>query len=199
MISKKNITILALVLVAAACVTIAAVIYTQKNTSQTPTSEIEEVYNLRHDYLGDASANIHLLNALKLPDIAPFTIEIESSSRPYILHINFSSDLSHDYDRANYERDMETNAIILLALIKNVDEIHYSNINSTNETTENDDIIRKRSDYVEPLGNLKQYGESLDSFRQLIAKMKQLGLDGELCGGAEACDLTPMFIRSQDR
>lgn len=198
--SKKKLIIITAV-IATLLAVVVCIALLLNNNKDTPTvsstsSATEKVYTLRHDYIGDASADLALLDALRVQDIAPFTIELETTEKPYILRINFSDESFPSYKQINYEVNMESNAIILLALIKNVDEIHYSNINSTIETTERDEIVRTASDYTKQLGDLKRYSDSLERFESLISKVKQLGQSGKMCNDAEACDTTPMFLIS---
>lgn len=139
-----------------------------KNTPADTASRAEKLYSLKNDYIGDASADIALLNALGIPKIAPFTIALETTEKPYILRINFS-EISTDYKSTSFYTDMKTNATILLALIGNADEIHYNNIYSENH----DEIIKfKSSDVENQLGDIKSYGESLDTFESLLRKIE---------------------------
>lgn len=183
--NKKN----PLLGLAVACILVLAIFigirfYNNRDDTGKDVTKSEQLYSLKNDYVGNASADIALLNALDISKIAPYTIELETSERPYILRINFSEEPT-DYRSVNFDDEMKTKATILLALIDNVDEIHYNN---TVSDTSDDTLKLRASDLKAQLGDIKSYNKSLSDFQGLLSKIKALGAEGEWCTAAEACD-----------
>lgn len=177
----KKIFIAGAIAICVAVVVVAVQFYGKDATDSTLNSE--QIYSRKNANVGDASADIALLDALGIAAIGSHTIQLETSEKPFILRINFS-ELSTAYKAINFDIDMKTRAAILLALIGNVDEIHY--YYPADDMQEM--ITIKSSDLQNQLGNIKDYGASLESFRSLLRRIKELGARGDWCDGAETCD-----------
>lgn len=86
------------------------------------------LYELRNPYVGDASANGALLETLRvyLPD-TEITQEIEAKEEPYRLILNMEEgpDMEDEISLHQYG-ELDKAAVVLLALIDNVDEVVFS-------------------------------------------------------------------------
>lgn len=88
----------------------------------------QKVYDNRTVYIGDASADSALLNALEISDkLGSYTLELDTQQAPYILRLVFSDEIT---EVTVLNRMMNNNAMLLLALIDNASEIqwHYNSI-----------------------------------------------------------------------
>lgn len=86
------------------------------------------LYELRNPYVGDASANGALLEALRvyLPD-TEITQEIEAEEEPYRLILNMKEGPDMEEQISLYQYgELNKAAAVLLALIDNVDEVVFS-------------------------------------------------------------------------
>ena len=83
----------------------------------------QELYDLRNPYIGDASADSALLNALNIKEnLGSFTIKLETQAEPYILRLNFADEIT---DATMFNTAMNAYAMLLLALIDNASEIQW--------------------------------------------------------------------------
>ncbi len=132
-------------------------------TNEKIATQSKYLFSLKNKYIGDAAANMKLLEALEISKLANYKIELKTSEQPYILHINFTNPINESI--TNFKRKMETYSIILLALIENVDEIHYND----RFCDCIDNIVRiKISDLEKKYGSIKDYGKSAENFHSLL-------------------------------
>lgn len=101
----------------------------EQPVTEYPLEELAKtLYELRNPYVGDASANGALLEALRvyLPD-TEITQEIEAEEEPYrlILHMEEGPDMEDQISLYQYG-ELSKAAAVLLALIDNVDEVVFS-------------------------------------------------------------------------
>lgn len=160
---------------------------TSTNSDASAATKAEKMYALRHDYVGNSSANIKLLNELKLSKLSPYTIELMTSKRPYILHVHFS-DMTVDLTSDTVKNETKTAAAILLALIKNVDEVHFGAAHATGDM-----LMYTAETYKNDLGDIKEYRETFAQFEAMLAKIEQLGQDGKWCADNAVCNPVSNF------
>ena len=136
------------------------------------TKEAKELFGLKNNYLGDNLADIRLLDKLEISKFSKYTIELETSKKPYVLYINFNTinpDNITNNILSNFKKEMKINSIILLALIENVDEIHYND----RFCDCIDNIVKlKANDLEKEYGNIKDYGKKVEKFQELLEKIK---------------------------
>jgi beta-lactamase regulating signal transducer with metallopeptidase domain len=84
---------------------------------------LEELYDSKNPYIGDASADGRLLKALHVGSLGAYTIELQTSEEPYVLTVCFENEPE---DPETVEREMSGIANILLALIDNCGEVRWS-------------------------------------------------------------------------
>jgi len=133
----------------------------------------EHLFSLKNQYIGNASANSHLLTALEISKLGTYTIELKTDEKPYILTINFSKfdfiprKTSGITDDMQYKSIMYQKSIILLTLIDNADEIKW-NIKTDNI---DDSYTVTVEEITKEYGNIKDYGKSLKQFYSLLVNI----------------------------
>ncbi|MDD4831529.1 MAG: DUF4825 domain-containing protein [Bacilli bacterium] len=143
-----------------------------KINSKEYTTQAQYLFDLKNKYIGDNSADIKLLEALEVSKLANYTIELKISEKPYVLYINFEAidptNVTNDI-LSNFKRKMKQNSIILLALIENVDEIHYNDRFCDCV----DNIVKlKASDLEKEYSNIKDYSKTVEKFQELLDKIE---------------------------
>ena len=126
----------------------------------------EKLFNLKIDYIGDISATAKILNKLELEKSGKYTIELKTDEKPYALILNF--------DEIKNETQLIKNSIIILSLIDNLDEIHYTL--KDNETLK----ILSSDSLKNELGNIKDYNQTLEQFETLLNKIDSISSLNEL-------------------
>lgn len=119
------------------------------------------LFSLKNEYIGNASADNQLAQAIGVPTLGNYTLELETTTRPYILIINFSN---INLDAKELNTRMKNYSTILLALISNADEIHWS-VNNVKSG------IVTASDVDSEYGNIKDYGNSVESLYSLLVSI----------------------------
>lgn len=122
----------------------------------------ERIYETKHTYIGDASANGKTAAALGIAfGVAQFENELQTSEEPYGWIFNFDESYA-EWQQENDE-DMLFYSTAILALIDNLGyvEWHYPGETGGSRVTEEDaNAFLGRS--------VKEYGESLESFTALM-------------------------------
>jgi beta-lactamase regulating signal transducer with metallopeptidase domain len=96
---------------------------TPEGTSTGVTELAQTLYDLKNPYIGDASGDGALLEALDISSkLGSHTLELETSGAPYILRLVFADPVT---DGGAFDSAMINNAILLLALIDNASEIQW--------------------------------------------------------------------------
>ena len=84
-----------------------------------------EIYNTRHDYIGDVSANECTANTLGISNnFGDFTNELQTSKKPYEWKLILEDDIRTDEEEIKC-KNMKSYAYILLATIGNLDKVTY--------------------------------------------------------------------------
>jgi len=124
-------------------------------------TQTDMLFNLKNEYIGDASADVSILQALEVSNLGKYEIALTTDSKPYALTVNFS-DISVPVDELNPK--MKMYSFVLLALIENADKVCW-NINT-------DTVTDSRSVSVEDANNeynnIKDYGVSTDNLHSLL-------------------------------
>jgi hypothetical protein len=116
------------------------------------------IYSRKNELIGDASANEKVLEALSIHDFGVYTIELKTDERPYAITINFS-ELKEA--KSEVEAKMKTRAPIILALISNADEVHW--------TIDGNESGYAVSDWNDENGtDIKSYGDSAANISNLL-------------------------------
>ena len=85
-----------------------------------------KLYESRHDYVGDMSANGRSAGAVGLTEkLGPYTSELDTESRPYVWHIRLEQTFLRTDDLAYVHGEMRRIGFALLAVIGNLDEVRF--------------------------------------------------------------------------
>jgi hypothetical protein len=126
--------------------------------SAEPEATADDLFSTKSEYVGSAPDDIKLLDVLGVPDLGAYTIELKTDEKPYSITINFSelNEAGPDIDAK-----MKIRAPIILALISNVDEVHW--------TVDGDKNSYTVSDWKDKNGtDIKSYGDSTESISDLL-------------------------------
>ncbi len=144
-----------------------------------PSDQIQELYELRTPYVGDASSLGALLGKMKetglLPNV-PYTMEIQSETTPYGLTVSFE-----DVGERMTEKELSRSGTVLLALVGNLSEVTFSYgdeaeeqyFSWTEEMAEEENAVEE----------IKECAESVETFSELFSGEKVS--DVTIIGGAD--------------
>ena len=122
------------------------------------------LFSHKNEYIGDASADGAILQALNVSALGKYDISLETDSQPYSLTVNFS-EINVPADELNSK--MEMYSYVLLALIGNADEISW-NINA-------DDVKDSKSvtidDADKAYGNIRDCAASVENLHSLLTNI----------------------------
>ena len=146
----------------------------------------KQLYAVKNPYIGNASANGKLLFNLGIGDeLGNFTLELETTKQPYILRLNFDSEV---YDRDSFDLKMAYYATFLLALIENADEIQWS-YPYTEAGEEQRITVFWDAQNLQAMGiyDIKAYGESAVKVQELM-EVNANSFDMNLASAANVTD-----------
>ena len=128
------------------------------------------LYDLRNPYIGDASADSALLQAMDIYNqLGSFTIELETQAEPYILRLNFADEIT---DATMFNTAMNAYAMLLLALIDNASEIqwryNYTDISTGGSGIFTGSLTTADATIALTGSDIKSYGQSVDKLQQLL-------------------------------
>lgn len=93
-------------------------------TATTDIAFAQQLFESRNPYVGDNSADLEILTLLNISeDLGDYTIELQTSAEPYSLKLNFQDPVM---DKDAFDLQMQNNACLILALIENAGEVHWS-------------------------------------------------------------------------
>lgn len=96
----------------------------------------KDLYKARHEYIGDAPANQSLAElAIRTFTYEPFESELETDQEPYIWTLHFTEPIQDENTLEDFELCMQQRACWLLALVENLDEVHWTYIEKTKNGT----------------------------------------------------------------
>ncbi|HHV12574.1 MAG TPA: DUF4825 domain-containing protein [Clostridiales bacterium] len=146
-----------------------------------------QLYAAKNPYIGNPSANGKLLGILGIwEQLGNFTLELETSEKPYVLRMNFDHEV---YDRDNFDNGMIRYATLLLALIGNADEIQWSyTYTEAGEPVLITVYWDSRNLKVLGIDDIKSYGESAPKVQELIDFMDNRGFRTALASAFNVTD-----------
>lgn len=125
------------------------------------------VYETKHDFVGDMSANIRTAGALAMSGfLGAFTNEMETSYEPYTWKLTLKDDILSS-DKTLKESDMESFAYILIAVIGNLDRVTYEYTVDGVARTKTIDLAAATKFFGQ---NIKGCGKSVRLLDELIDK-----------------------------
>lgn len=166
------------------------IVFSEKDQEELMTSlaisrQANALFEATHPYLGDASANGKLLAVLSgngyMPGAA-YTMELETSERPYALRVVFKEPLSDDHE---LERTMMRASALLLALTDNLDEVQWQYpLKEAGEETLMTKYWEESSlPFLQEGSSIKEYGSSAKRVQELLDLFQEE--DISVIGGAE--------------
>ena len=108
----------------------------QEGSAISPTAA--KLYETRHDYVGDASANGRSAAAAGLPEkFGPYTSELDTENPPYVWHIRIEQTFLRTDDLVIVHGEMRRIGFALLAVVGNLDEVRFefNNVSSDARVT----------------------------------------------------------------
>lgn len=138
----------------------------------------EELYALKTEYVGNASAVGSLIMKLTelnyLSTSKGTTFEILSEKEPYGLKISLEDEQT-EREKEETDRTLTGCGTLLLALIDNLSEVQftYPVVNSTDGEVSEYTLSWDLEDAEEDLGkNVKDYGADLETFEELVTEIQ---------------------------
>ena len=143
---------------------------------QTIASDIFDLYETRHDYVGDMPANQKTANALRISDrLGPYTNELETESEPYGWKLILSEDMKREEQAAKQE-DMQAIAAVLIGLVGNLDHVTFEG------TVEGEPffwtINEERANDLYDLYSVKNAAQSIAVLNRIVGNSSLLRIDG---------------------
>ncbi|MDF2822431.1 MAG: peptidase BlaR1 [Clostridiales bacterium] len=151
----------------------------------------QELYDNKNPYIGNHIADGKILELLNIADeLGRFTIELQTSIEPYSIKLNFEDKV---IDRADIDLAMQYYSYIILALIDNASEVHWSYpFDIDGEETLVTASVRA-SDIQAIIGHdVKEFTKSAENLQMLIDRKAkpQLTLDDVLRLSAKVDELS---------
>lgn len=129
------------------------------------TKEANEIYNTKHAYVGDMSANGRTANALQITKFGQYLNSLQTTEEPYGWTLEFSDIITKD---KIFNERMTQNAYVILSLIDNLGEVSWEYNNGS-------EIITKTvttKDATKALGqDIKEYSKSIAKFQRLLNEL----------------------------
>lgn len=124
----------------------------------------DELYKNRTPYIGDNSKVLALIYELPVPEGLKYnSIELQTKTQPYELHVYYESDLDNEVYRINNNMEYK-NAVLLFATIENMDKYTIHRTVKGGESR----LTYTRSEIEESIGDLYSYSESPEDLERLI-------------------------------
>ncbi len=143
-------------------------------TTRKEIASAEELWKARTKYIGDNSAVGQLIGLLPIPEGLQYDhFKLHTSERPYVLEIVYSTSTEtlkyYDKEEKDIEESFGNNAILLLALIDNADQI--STIITDGKLKKGFINVREWAD--DSVGrDVRHYAKSPEKLQELIDFLK---------------------------
>lgn len=126
-----------------------------------------DLFKAKNKYIGDISANLTLSDILEInSSLGGFKNQLQTTTKPYGWTLKFENGTSNP---ASFDGKMKNYACVLMALIDNIGEVHWSydvTIGAKPSQRINGMTEAQCSDYVG--GPIKSYSESPEKVQQLL-------------------------------
>jgi hypothetical protein len=153
-----------------------------KESSDSVSEQAQTLYDLHNPYIGDASADGKLLETLGIGEqLGAYTLELETSSEPYVLRLVFSDAIT---DTGAFNSAMTNNAIVLLALIDNASEIQweYQSRDAKGAGTYTGSLTAADATATMNVKSIKEFAQSADKLQVLLDSLPKEDLLPETTG-----------------
>ena len=132
-----------------------------------------QIYKNKHAYIGDASKNGALANAIGIgEELGSYTSQLQTKEKPYGWTLSFTTMLEES-NEAVFQEKMRGYACVLLAMVDNVEKITWTYLLDTQEG-----VVQKATTFTvkeanELLGyEVKAYGASEEQLAQLLSRVE---------------------------
>ncbi len=124
-----------------------------------------DLYNARNKYVGDISANLNLAEILEIgKDLGGYQNQLQTTTVPYGWTLEFEN---NTLNAAIFDGKMKNYACVLMALIDNIGEVHWSYDVSGDPVKHSNVITQEQcSDYVG--ASIKSFSDSPEEVQQLL-------------------------------
>lgn len=92
----------------------------------------ETLYAARNPYINNNAADADIADSLRLSRYGKYTLSVDSKKHPYTLTISYMY-TRDDFDAATFDQDMPHRAAVLLALIKDCEQVDWSYPNGSSK------------------------------------------------------------------
>ena len=134
--------------------------------------QIAALYNTRHPYLGDMSANRKLAEALEIPQqFGVFTNELQTAQEPYGWTLTILNPIEMQDEQV--VRELRADAVLMLALIDNLGEVRFEYKLKDEDQARTLTLTREEADGIAGRPVL-ECGQSPALLQQLAVKVHNL-------------------------
>ena len=127
--------------------------------------ETNDIYETKHAYVGDVSANARTAGALNIGEFGQFLNSLQTTEEPYGWTIEFTDSITND---TIFNERMSQYAYVILSLIDNLGEVSW-------EYSSGSKVITKTvttEDATKALGqDIKEYSKSISEFQRLLNQL----------------------------
>ena len=129
------------------------------------TREANDIYETKHAYVGDASANGRTAGALQIGKFGPFINSLQTTEKPYGWTMEFTDSITND---TIFNERMTQYAYVILSLIDNLGEVSWEYNNGSKVITK----TVTTEEATKALGqDIKEYSESISEFQRLLNQL----------------------------
>lgn len=129
------------------------------------TMEADKIYETKHAYVGDASANGRVSGALQIGKFGPFLNSLQTTEEPYGWTMEFTDTMTND---TIFNERMTQYAYVILSLIDNLGEVSWQYNNGSKVITKT--VTTEGA--TKALGqDIKEYSKSISEFQRLLNQL----------------------------
>lgn len=127
--------------------------------------ETNKIYETKHAYVGDASANGRTAGALQIGKFGSFLNSLQTTEEPYGWTMKFTESITND---TIFNERMTQYAYVILSLIDNLGEVSWEYKNGSKVITKT--VTTKEA--TKALGqDIKEYSKSISEFQTLLNQL----------------------------
>lgn len=127
--------------------------------------ETNDIYETKHAYIGDMSANARTAGALQIGKFGQFLNSLQTTEEPYGWTMEFSDSITNDII---FNERMTEYAYVILSLIDNLGEVSWEYNNGSKVITK----TVTTEEATKALGqDIKDYSKSISEFQRLLNQL----------------------------
>lgn len=129
------------------------------------TQEANEIYETKHEYVGDMSANGRTARALQIEKFGQYLNSLKTTEEPYGWTMEFTDIITKD---TIFNERMTQYAYVILSLIDNLGEVSWEYNNGSSVIT----MTVTTEDATKALGqDIKEYSKNIAQFQNLLNQL----------------------------